>query len=158
MARKNFGSLLETIAEQAEPPVEPQKAPTPRARADKKPSAKKSAPKPAPSTVVAAEPDIEPDKVSAEKIEPEVADQIVAEEPKAGGVGYEKLHVKAARIHDLQNDALVEIARDLNRARKGQGHRITENTLIRLALDLLIKHRDDLHGTTEAELAASLKL
>jgi len=45
---------------------------------------------------------------------------------------------KECRLRPDQLDALTALARRLNRARKGRGERITENTLIRFALDRLL--------------------
>ena len=45
---------------------------------------------------------------------------------------------KECRLRPDQLDALTALARRLNRARKGKGERITENTLIRFALDRLL--------------------
>ncbi|GAA4687395.1 hypothetical protein [Frondihabitans cladoniiphilus] len=46
--------------------------------------------------------------------------------------------------------------KDLNAMRGGEGERLTDNTLIRVALDLLMQRGDDLTGTTEDELRRSL--
>nr|WP_012477495.1 hypothetical protein [Thermus sp. 4C]ABQ95623.1 putative chromosome segregation ATPases [Thermus sp. 4C] len=46
---------------------------------------------------------------------------------------------KECRLRPDQLDALTALARRLNRERKGKGERITENTLIRWAVDLLLK-------------------
>jgi len=64
---------------------------------------------------------------------------------------------KEARLREDQFDDLTALARTLNRRRKG-GERITENTLIRLAVDLLLKEADQLEGTTEEELRGALDL
>lgn len=48
--------------------------------------------------------------------------------------------------------------KQLNTLRAGRGDRLTDNTLIRIALDLLIERGDELAGTTENELRASLGL
>jgi len=64
---------------------------------------------------------------------------------------------KEARLREDQFDDLTALARTLNRRRKG-GERITENTLIRLAVDLLLKKADQLEGTTEEELRKALDL
>ena len=45
---------------------------------------------------------------------------------------------KECRLRPDQLDALTALARRLNRARRGRGERITENTLIRFALDRLL--------------------
>ena len=47
--------------------------------------------------------------------------------------------------------------RRLVRARRGGGERITENTLVRVAVDLLLERADALNGGTEAELLRSLR-
>ena len=64
---------------------------------------------------------------------------------------------KEARLREDQFDDLTALARTLNRRRKG-GERITENTLIRLAVDLLLKEADQLEGSTEEELREALNL
>lgn len=140
MARRDFGSMLTNMEAQAakqaaETPTQPE-APEPVATA---------APKPRKTQKTA------PEKTPAPQAPAAVRDL-------AGGVGYDKLEAKAARIHERQVTALADLARRLNKQRAGEGHRITENTLIRLGIDLLLERSDDLTGTTEAELAASLKL
>ena len=64
---------------------------------------------------------------------------------------------KEARFREDQIDALTALTRKLNRKRKG-GERLTENTLIRVAVDLLLSQSDELSGTTENELMRSLNL
>lgn len=71
---------------------------------------------------------------------------------------YLRLMRKEARITPAQADELSRLVRVLNRARFGEGERITDNTLIRVAIGLLLERVDDLHGTTEAELFQSLGL
>ncbi|MEM1868241.1 MAG: hypothetical protein QXY83_05310 [Thermosphaera sp.] len=46
---------------------------------------------------------------------------------------------KECRLRPDQLDALTALARRLNRERKGKGERITENTLIRWAVDKLLQ-------------------
>ena len=65
---------------------------------------------------------------------------------------------KEARLREEQLDDLTSLTRSLNRKRKGSGERITENTLIRIAVDLLMNQSDKLEGTTEEELSASVGL
>ncbi len=48
---------------------------------------------------------------------------------------------KECRLRPDQLDALTALARKLNRERKGKGERITENTLIRWAVDLLLENK-----------------
>lgn len=47
---------------------------------------------------------------------------------------------------------LADLARDVMDARTQKAERITENTLIRIAVDLLIAHPELLHGNTEQEI------
>lgn len=65
---------------------------------------------------------------------------------------------KEARLREDQLDNLTSLTRSLNRKRKGLGERITENTLIRVAVDLLMNQSDELKGTTEQEISASVGL
>ncbi|RTI15769.1 ATPase [Thermus scotoductus] len=47
---------------------------------------------------------------------------------------------KECRLRPDQLDALTALARRLNRERRGKGERITENTLIRWAVDMLLEN------------------
>jgi len=61
------------------------------------------------------------------------------------------------RFADDQLEALARVARRLQRGRQGApGERITENTLVRVAVAALLKRADALAGATEAELLAAL--
>lgn len=73
-----------------------------------------------------------------------------------GWVRYDQLERKETRLRADQYSRLTELSRELNRQRQGQGERITENTLIRVAIDLLLARHADLAGSTEAELRASI--
>ena len=73
-------------------------------------------------------------------------------------VRYDELQRKETRLRADQYDHLSDISRGLNRERRGRGERITENTLIRIAIDLLLARHADLAGATEAELRASVGL
>lgn len=75
-----------------------------------------------------------------------------------GWVRYDQLERKETRLRADQYSRLTELSRELNRQRQGQGERITENTLIRVAIDLLLAGGDNLAGTTEAELRTSMGL
>ncbi|MGA7955265.1 MAG: hypothetical protein WCA07_17270 [Gloeobacterales cyanobacterium] len=68
---------------------------------------------------------------------------------------YLTLENKAVRLRSQQIDDLAALSKALNRSRKSQGERITENTLIRIAIDLLLTH-DDISGTTEEEIKANV--
>lgn len=64
---------------------------------------------------------------------------------------------KEARLREDQLEKLTVLARQLNRQKRGK-ERITENTLIRLAIDFLLEHAEQLDGGSEDELRASLSL
>ena len=85
-----------------------------------------------------------------------------AETPATAPVGgvprYLRLMRKEARISQAQANQLSSTVRSLNQARRGEGERITDNTLIRVAIGLLLERLDDLQGATEAELFQSLGL
>jgi RNA polymerase-interacting CarD/CdnL/TRCF family regulator len=65
---------------------------------------------------------------------------------------------KEARLRTDQITALTDLARRLNRAKDSGGERITDNTLIRVAVDVLIERIDDLEGSSESELRRSVGL
>lgn len=69
---------------------------------------------------------------------------------------YMTLARKEARLREDQVDDLSMLARKLSRAARGGEERITDNTLIRVAVDLLLAQRDKLAGSTEEELRKSL--
>ena len=69
---------------------------------------------------------------------------------------WKRLERKELRLRADQLDELARLRRGLNRQREGEGERITENTLIRVAVDLLLSRTGDLHGTTEDELRQSV--
>jgi hypothetical protein len=64
---------------------------------------------------------------------------------------------KETRLREDQLEQLTILTRKLNRQRRG-GERITENTLIRVAIDLLLSQSVKLSGATEAELLEALGL
>ena len=65
---------------------------------------------------------------------------------------FARLTRKEARVREDQYAALSALARTLMRRRRVKDERITENTLIRVAIDLLLAHQDQLRGATEDEL------
>lgn len=66
---------------------------------------------------------------------------------------------KTIRFYPGQFAQLTEIRKDLNRRRAARGKRITESTLVRIAIDLLAQnHAQDLQGLTENELRESVGL
>ncbi len=71
---------------------------------------------------------------------------------------YLQMERKELRLRVDQADELGRLTRRLNRARAKAGERITDNTLIRVAIDLLLQRSDRLAGATEDELRKSLSL
>ena len=71
---------------------------------------------------------------------------------------YTELVRKELRLHADQADELTVLASKVQRARKEKGERITDNTLIRVAVDLLLQRQKELIGSTEDELRIALGL
>ena len=69
---------------------------------------------------------------------------------------FAQLARKDARLRDDQVTALAALADAVMRRRRFKAERITENTLIRVAIDLLLAHADRLRGSTEDELRNSV--
>lgn len=69
---------------------------------------------------------------------------------------YAQLERKDVRLRADQIAQLAELVRELMRARKVKVERITQNTLIRVAVDVLLAHRAQLRGGTEYELRNSV--
>lgn len=65
---------------------------------------------------------------------------------------YLELTRKEARFRQDQLNDLTTLTRQLNRRRGSTGERITDNTLIRVAVDMMLKVADTLDGATESEL------
>lgn len=68
----------------------------------------------------------------------------------------EKTRTKYAALWHDQLDDLRPLARDLQDAKAPEAPRITENTLLRVATDVLLQYRELLVGSTEEELRANL--
>lgn len=83
----------------------------------------------------------------------EVTESVRTKEPK-----YLTLDRKETRLRSDQIDLLNALTKALNRKRKGRGERLTDNTLIRVAVDLLLSRTEELQGMTEEELRASVGL
>jgi len=125
-------------AAQAVPePVEPAPEPAPRAQQEPVPAAPKQA---AP----------QPEKLAGERA--------TAAEPKAAKKpSWEEMDRKEVRVYGDQVLALTTLRMKINKGKKGP-ERITDNTLIRTAIDLLLQHQDELGGVTENEIRASCGL
>lgn len=73
-----------------------------------------------------------------------------------GGAHYLTFVRKETRLREDQMDALAAKARQINRNKTDGGERLTDNTLIRIAVDLLLARADKLAGSTEEELRNSV--
>jgi hypothetical protein len=70
---------------------------------------------------------------------------------------YLALERKEARLRGDQVDSLASLARRVNRQKPSRGgERITENTLIRVAVDWLLSQQDYVGGSTEEEIRRGL--
>lgn len=109
-----------------------------------------SAPEETPS-LPAAEKSVAPKRTEAKPTKPS--------QPAAPTTpAYLALQRKETRLREGQIDALTAAARELNRAKSAGGERITENTLIRVAVDLLLSNTAALKGSTETEIRNSVGL
>jgi hypothetical protein len=70
---------------------------------------------------------------------------------------YLALQRKEARLRGDQVDALASLARRMNRGKANKGsERITENTLIRVAVDWLLSREEAVGASSEEEIRRSL--
>ena len=92
-------------------------------------------------------------KSAAAKAAPVANELVVSAHPH-----YTELVRKELRLHADQADELTVLASKVQRARKEKGERITDNTLIRVAVDLLLQRQNELVGSTEDELRVALGL
>jgi hypothetical protein len=77
--------------------------------------------------------------------------------PRPTGPAYLEFERKETRLRPDQLSDLTEHARRLNRMKGTGGQRITENTLIRIAVDLLLADIDRADGSTEERIRRSLE-
>ena len=76
-----------------------------------------------------------------------------------GSVHFSQLESKTVRFRDEQLERVAQVAKRLRRAQKlkaRESGRITDNTLIRVAVDFMLAHAHKLVGETEPELLESL--
>ncbi|MCG9890851.1 MAG: hypothetical protein MH252_07235 [Thermosynechococcaceae cyanobacterium MS004] len=70
---------------------------------------------------------------------------------------YLSLERKEVRLPSEHIDELTRLVRRLNRQKTGRDERITENTLIRIAVSLLVDFGESITGNNERELLESLR-
>jgi len=61
-----------------------------------------------------------------------------------------------ARLRPDQVTAISALRKRVAANRTDKGERITDNTMLRLAVDLLLAHADDIEGNTEEEMRSAL--
>ncbi len=107
-------------------------------------------PSTAPAAPLATQPTVKPASRTSSRRSPAA--------PESDRVLYSSLVRKEARLRDDQIESLTLRARKLSRNKAATDPRITDNTLIRVAVDLLLAREADLDGTSEAELRKSVGL
>jgi RNA polymerase-interacting CarD/CdnL/TRCF family regulator len=117
--------------------------------AKKTAKAKKAAPKAEPAKKIATR-----KAAKAEKPEPAKKPTKKAKKVSEGPL-YLRLTRKEARLREDQIESLRKLARRLSRSRTDGGERLTENTLLRVAVDLLLSRANELTGTTESQIRKS---
>ena len=138
MARANLGDLLGKVEDPPQvAPIKPEREPAPRVEAP--------APTPGPQQ--------EDPKPSASR-PPKREASVRTEEP---GPGYLRFVRKETRLREDQQNQLTLAARRLNRAKAAGTPRITDNTLIRVAVDLLLSRIERATGDDEVALLESIR-
>ena len=140
MARTNLGQLLGNVGESALP-VGPEAEPPG--------SAKEGRPR---ASVVAAKTAQRSSRVAPTIGKPSVKPALEDQATPA----YLRFVRKETRLREDQQNQLTLHARRLNRAKKSQGTRITENSLIRVAVDLFLAQIDRAAGDDEDAIRKSL--
>ncbi|MBX3196454.1 MAG: hypothetical protein KF727_15320 [Microbacteriaceae bacterium] len=126
------------VPDAAEPAIEAEPAPTaekPKAAAPKPAAGKRPRRSPAPRAAAPTAPE------AVQNLPP-----------------YLRFERKESRLRPDQLTQLSTRARQLNKARHAEADRITDNTLIRVAVDLLLSRADELAGGDEDGLRRSLGL
>lgn len=138
MARANLGDLLGKVEDPPQvAPTKPEREPTPQVEA------------PAPITTTI------PENVRLSSSRPPKAKpQVVKEEL---GPAYLRFVRKETRLREDQQNQLTLAARRLNRAKAAGAPRITDNTLIRVAVDLLLSRIERASGDDEVALLESIR-
>lgn len=106
---------------------------------------------------------VKPTLVSVPSQEPVAAMEptaaaVPANEPAPARPHYSLLVRKELRVFKDQAKDLKILTMTINDLKLSVGERITDNTLVRVAIDLLLERKDELSGTTERELRESLGL
>jgi hypothetical protein len=129
MARANLGALLGNLDDSI-PSVQPTADPTPTTDSE---AARTK------------------DRSLVEAIERPASKPVASAEPS-----YLRFVRKETRLREDQQNQLTQHARRLNRAKTTASARITDNTLIRVAVDLLLARIDTAAGDDEKSILESL--
>ena len=135
MARANLGALLGNVVDETPPRKE--------AAADPRPP------------VTESDTDLRERRESSKTAAPHATPTPRAQ--RTSTAPYLRLVRKETRIREDQLNQLTLEARRLNRAKAAGTARITDNTLIRVAVDLLLARIRDVRGDDERALLESLK-
>lgn len=136
MVRANLGALLGNLDDAA---VAPELAAAPEALPEK--------------PVQASPPE---SRESSTLVPPRPAPKLRTAAPPTGAAAYLGFVRKETRLREDQQNRLTLEARRLNRAKTTGAARITDNTLIRVAVDLLLERIGDAHGDDEPSILESL--
>ncbi|WP_227471667.1 hypothetical protein [Paenarthrobacter sp. YJN-5] len=119
-----------------------------------------SAPAAAAPAVVQESKTVKKTKSTAARRKPKPEAPVVPAPPAEsnGRAHYTELIRKELRLHPGQSADLTILTVTIHNKKRGRGERITDNTLMRIALDLLLERKHELQGTTEDELRASVGL
>lgn len=141
----------------ARAPERPASTPTLTPVADPTPSSPKPAAEP-PADAVSPEPAEKKTATGSRSTRPAKGRTAKASASEAAvAPKWTEFEAKTARLRRDQRLELTALAREFTHAKNGAGERITDNTLIRVAVDLLLAEADTLRGaTTEEEMRQRL--
>ena len=174
MSRVSLSALADLVDVSTDPTTTPPEAEKP-ATAEMQETAQRPTPRPAvrgvgPTSEIAAVSAIQGQAADTTTLvpTPTVSTPLPADRPKqteSAQASAEPSHMrwheyerKETRLREDQYGRLTAASRRLNKLRRSRGERITENTLIRVAIDLLLNEEAKLAGVDEAELRQSVGL
>ena len=173
MSRVSLSALADLVDVPTDPPVNALKAAKPASTEQQK-SPKRATPERAAGGVVltseiAAVPAIKKQAADATVVgTPGASTSLPADQPtraqsaqalvETSHMRWHEYERKETRLREDQYGRLTAASRRLNKLRRTRGERITENTLIRVAIDLLLNEEAKLSGVDEVELRQSVGL
>jgi hypothetical protein len=101
-------------------------------------------------------PQVEPLTVAGAGPATESPAPVLTDPESAGLPKYQRMVRKEARLRPDQVDALAQLRRRITRGRHDRSETITDNTLLRVAVDLLLERGEQLAGDTEDQLRDSV--